>query len=125
MEEPFNKDLDSAEISFEREAYDSLQFLSINCADPVKLFSVSQLDLLAASNNYICTALDRNLTIYKVDIQEPKTFTFTSTIKIIEINKISNLLAIQLENFGFIIFNLDAEKEIFEYSQSQTIQIMR
>ena len=120
MDPKFNKDLDISEIVYDPETHETLQSL-----DPTRLFSISFTDLLSVNSSFICIASDRSLTVCRSLSEDTKCFTFASSIKLMEISKISNTLALHLENQGFLIFDLEAEKEIFEYSQDQTIQIMK
>ena len=121
MDPKFTKDLDLSDILYDSEILESL----LTSSDPSKLFSVSFTDLLSVNSSFICVASGRSLTVCRGVSEDTKSFTFPSTVKLMEISKLTNTLALQLDNQGFLIFDLDAEKEVFEYSQSQTIQIMK
>ncbi|OMJ88154.1 hypothetical protein SteCoe_9973 [Stentor coeruleus] len=125
MEESDAKDLDQPEISSETEVVDSFQAISACSTDPVKLFSVSQNDLIAVNTNFICITSGNSLTVCKNTIEDCKVFYFASSIKTLEISKISDIISFQIESQGFIIFDLESEKEVFDYSQSQDILIMK
>ncbi|OMJ92095.1 hypothetical protein SteCoe_5192 [Stentor coeruleus] len=125
MEESDAKDLDQPEISSETEVIDSFQAISACSTDPVKLFSVLQHDLMAVNTNFICIASGNTLTVCKNTIEDCKVFHFASSIKTLEISKVSDIISFQIESQGFIIFDLESEKEVFDYSQSQDILIMK
>lgn len=85
--------------------------LASNTTDPVKLFSILQSDSLAVNSDYICIASDNTLKIIKNSIEEFKLFSFNNQIKFVEISKISDSIVIVLENFGFIILDIESENQ--------------
>ena len=97
--------------------------LTSNTTDPVKLFSILQTDLLAVNSDYICIASFNTLKVIKNSIEEFKIFTFENPIKAVEISKISDSILITLENFGFIIFDLESELQQQVPKPSQITQI--
>ena len=116
--ELFNPDCDS-------EVLDHLQSITNCSADPVKLFSLGHSDLLAANNNFICIGSGKSLQVTKSMNTDNKFFSFQANIVLLEICKSADILSVHLENHGFLIFDLETEKEIFEYTQQQSISFMK
>jgi hypothetical protein len=105
---------------YDIEVLDSLRSIS-SYSDPIKIFSVSSTDIMAANNDFICIGSGKLLIICSSINEEAKKVSFDSVIKCLEINKSTNLISVQLESNNFIIFDLEVQKEVFEYTDSHSI----